>query len=74
MPKLLLATTNQGKAREYRHLLKGLPFEMVTPAEEGIDISVDEKNTSLEENARLKPHGTPVPRNDERRGDVSLII
>ncbi len=54
MPKLLLATTNQGKAREYRHLLKGLPFEMVTPAEEGIDISVDEQNTSLEENARLK--------------------
>lgn len=54
MPKLLLATTNQGKAREYRHLLKGLPFELVTLVEEGINMAVDEKNTSLEENARLK--------------------
>ena len=54
MPKLLLATTNQGKAREYRHLLKGLPFQLVTLAEEGIRIAVDEKNTTFEENARLK--------------------
>ncbi|MBC8512305.1 MAG: XTP/dITP diphosphatase [Dehalococcoidia bacterium] len=54
MPKLLLATTNQGKAREYRHLLKGLPFQLVTLAEEGIHIAVDEKNTTFEENARLK--------------------
>ncbi|MBA7651269.1 dITP/XTP pyrophosphatase [subsurface metagenome] len=54
MPKLLLATTNQGKAREYRHLLKGLPFQLVTLAEEGIHIAVNEKNTTFEENARLK--------------------
>ncbi len=54
MPKLLLATTNQGKVREYRHLFKGLPFELVTPAEEGIDIAVDEKKKTFEENARLK--------------------
>ena len=54
MPKLLLATTNQGKAHEYRHLLKGLPFQLVTLAEEGIHIAVDEKNTTFEENARLK--------------------
>jgi XTP/dITP diphosphohydrolase len=54
MLKLLLATTNQGKLREYRHLLKGLPFVMVTPADEGIDIAVDEKNKTFEENARLK--------------------
>lgn len=54
MPKLLLATTNQGKLREYCHLLKGLPFEMVTPAGEGIDITVDEKKKTFEENARLK--------------------
>src|SRR4030042_6769101 len=54
MPKLLLATTNQGKAREYCHLLKGLTFTLVTPADEGIDITVDEKKKSFEENARLK--------------------
>ena len=54
MLKLLLATTNQGKLREYCHLLKGLPFEIVTPADEGIDITVDEKKETFEENARLK--------------------
>lgn len=54
MPKLLLATTNRGKVREYRHLLKGLSFELVTPAEEGIDLAVAEDYPSYEENARLK--------------------
>ncbi|OGN91293.1 MAG: non-canonical purine NTP pyrophosphatase, RdgB/HAM1 family [Chloroflexi bacterium RBG_13_50_10] len=54
MPKLLLATTNRGKVREYRHLLSGLPFELVTPDEMGIDIPVEEKHLSYEENARTK--------------------
>jgi len=54
MPKLLLATTNQGKLSEYCQLLKGLPFELVSPADEGIDITVDEKKKTFEENARLK--------------------
>lgn len=54
MPKLLLATTNQGKAREYRYLLEGLHFELVTLAEEGLDMPVREANTSFEDNARLK--------------------
>jgi XTP/dITP diphosphohydrolase len=54
MLKLLLATTNQGKLREYYQLLKGLPFELVSPADEGIDIAVDEKKKTFEENARLK--------------------
>ncbi len=54
MVKLLLATTNQGKIREYRALLKDLPFEVVTPIEEGIDIAVEENYSSYEENAILK--------------------
>lgn len=52
--KLLLATSNQGKVREYRLLLSDLPFELVTPAAEGITTVVDETGTSFEENARLK--------------------
>ena len=54
MAKLLLATTNRGKTREYYELLSGVPFELVTLADVGIDIAVDEEGTSLEENARLK--------------------
>jgi len=54
MPKLLLATNNKGKAREYKSLLSGVPFELVTPAEVGIDTEVKEVGKSFEENARLK--------------------
>jgi XTP/dITP diphosphohydrolase len=54
MPKLLLATNNPGKAREYKSLLSGVPFELVTPAEVGIETEVAEVGRSFEENARLK--------------------
>jgi XTP/dITP diphosphohydrolase len=54
MPKLLLATNNRGKAREYKSLLEGVPFELVTPAEVGISTEVAEVGKTFEENARLK--------------------
>jgi XTP/dITP diphosphohydrolase len=54
MPKLLLATNNPGKAREYKSLLSGVPFELVTPAEVGITTEVAEVGKSFEENAALK--------------------
>jgi len=54
MSKLLLATNNQAKVREYRSLLQNLPFELVTPAELGITTEVKEVGESLEENAGLK--------------------
>ncbi len=52
--KLLLATNNQAKVREYKSLLQDLPYELVTLAEQGIATVVDEVGESLEENARLK--------------------
>ncbi|MFC1918570.1 RdgB/HAM1 family non-canonical purine NTP pyrophosphatase [Chloroflexota bacterium] len=54
MTKLLLATNNQDKVREYRSLLHGLPLELVTLADQGITTVVDEVGESLEENAKLK--------------------
>ena len=53
-PKLLLATNNQAKVREYKSLLQNLPYALVTPAELGITTIVSEVGGSLEENARLK--------------------
>jgi XTP/dITP diphosphohydrolase len=53
-PKLLLATNNTGKVKEYRSLLQGIPFELVTPKEMGILMDVEETGTTYEENARLK--------------------
>jgi XTP/dITP diphosphohydrolase len=52
--KLLLATNNQGKAREYRNLLRGIPCRLVTLADEGITTDVPETGKTFEENARLK--------------------
>lgn len=54
MPRLLLATTNQGKAAEYRDLLKGLDLEMVTLDQAGISQEADESFNTFEENARHK--------------------
>ena len=54
MNKLLLATNNKGKIREYQDLLEGIPFEIVTPADCGITAEVDEAGASFEENAVLK--------------------
>jgi XTP/dITP diphosphohydrolase len=54
MPKLLLATSNPGKVREYRILLDGLGYEITTLAEEGIVGVITESGNSYEQNARLK--------------------
>jgi XTP/dITP diphosphohydrolase len=54
MEKLLLATNNQGKIEEYRFLLKGIPYELVTPAEISLKMAVEESGATYEENARLK--------------------
>jgi XTP/dITP diphosphohydrolase len=54
MPRLLLATTNKGKAAEYRDLLKDLDFEIVTLDQAGISQEADESYDTFEENARQK--------------------
>ena len=54
MRKLLIATHNQGKAREYRELLSGLPLDVTYLDAEGIAHEVDETGATMAENARLK--------------------
>lgn len=52
--RLLLATNNPGKVREFRRLLAGAPFVVETPAEAGIALEVAETGSSYAENAALK--------------------
>jgi XTP/dITP diphosphohydrolase len=52
--RLLLATTNKGKAAEYRDLLKGLDAELVTLDRAGISREAEENCNTFEENARSK--------------------
>ncbi len=54
MPKLLLATSNPGKIREYRLLLDGLGYLITTPPEEGIAEVIAESGSTYEQNAQLK--------------------
>jgi XTP/dITP diphosphohydrolase len=56
MRKLLIATNNPGKRREYEELLAdaALPLQLTFPAEEGIDLDVAESGETFAENAALK--------------------
>ncbi len=54
MSRLLIATTNAGKQREFRRLLAQLPAELVTPDEIGLDLQVDEPHETYAENAIVK--------------------
>ena len=54
MPKLLLATYNPGKIREYRFLLEGLGYQITTLSEKGTVKAIEESGSSYEQNARLK--------------------
>jgi len=56
MPRLLLATNNPGKLAEYRVLLEGCGWELVTPRELGLGLALpeEEPGQTYEENARMK--------------------
>lgn len=52
--KLLVATRNPGKLREFARLLGGLPCQLLDLREAGVILEVEETGRSFEENARLK--------------------
>ncbi|MGD9143086.1 MAG: XTP/dITP diphosphatase [Dehalococcoidia bacterium] len=52
--KLLLATNNRGKAREFGYLFRGIPYRLVTMADEGITTEIAETGKTFGENAALK--------------------
>ena len=56
-PKLLIATGNPGKMREYRELLAGVPFQLVSLSDVGITDEVEETGSTFHENAALKTNG-----------------
>jgi XTP/dITP diphosphohydrolase len=52
--RLLIATTNPGKVREYKSLLAGLDLDLVGLKDIGINIEVEENGSTYIENAELK--------------------
>ena len=54
MSRLLIATTNPGKQREFRRLLAGLDAQLLTPDDLGLALDVDEPHETYAENAATK--------------------
>ena len=52
--KLVIATRNRGKLREFRRLFDGLPYEVLSLGDVGIEAEVEETGSTFEENAILK--------------------
>lgn len=52
--KLLIATHNRGKLREYADLLADLPLTLVTPYDLELDLAVIESGATYADNARTK--------------------
>ncbi len=63
--RLLIATTNPGKIKEIRSILANIPAHLVTPAEIGLALDVDESGSSYRENAEIKAlafsHASQLP-------------
>jgi XTP/dITP diphosphohydrolase len=57
MRRLLIATGNAGKLREYRSLLGDLGWELVSPADIGLALEVSESGRDYAENAKIKAAG-----------------
>ena len=52
--KIVIATKNKGKLREFSRILEPFGFEVVSQADCGVAGQAEENGTSFEENARLK--------------------
>ena len=54
MKRIIIATSNEGKMKEFRRLLAHKNVEILSMHEAGIDIDIDENGTTFEENAAIK--------------------
>lgn len=54
MRKIVFATTNEGKMKEIRMILKDLPYQVCSLKELGIFVDIEENGTTFEENAIIK--------------------
>ena len=52
--KLIIASNNKGKIKEFKALLEPLGYEVVSQSEAGVNIEVEETGVTFAENAALK--------------------
>lgn len=54
MTKIILASNNKNKLREFKELMRGMDVELISQREAGCCFEVEETGTTFEENAYLK--------------------
>lgn len=54
MRKIIFATSNQNKMKEIREILADFPVEIISLKEAGINVDIEEKGITFEENAVIK--------------------
>ena len=54
MQRIIFATGNEGKLREIRKILQGMPYFVVSMREAGIQADIEENGTTFAENALIK--------------------
>lgn len=54
MDKIVFATTNEGKVKEIKEILKDFPIEVVSMKEMGITADIEENGATFEENSLIK--------------------
>ena len=52
--RLILASNNKNKLREFKQLVEGMDIELLSQSEAGLHLDVEETGTTFEENALLK--------------------
>ena len=52
--KLIIASNNKGKIREYKDIFEPFGFQVYSQSEENICLEVEETGTTFEENAAVK--------------------
>lgn len=57
MKKVIIATQNKGKARDFEALLSPLGYEVLTLLDVAEDLDIEETGTTFEDNAILKAEG-----------------
>ena len=54
LPRLAIATRNRGKLREFKRLLRSVPYELLNLDDLGVSLNAGETADTFEENARIK--------------------
>ena len=54
MKKIIFATSNEGKMKEIREILKNLDIELLSLKDAGLNPNIDENGNTFEENAIIK--------------------